>query len=151
MLGKFALVTQIAKFMGPTWGPPGSCRPQMGPMLAPWTLPGSYRVQNGINSWWLLSLCTSLSYQHYRWCGKSSCMVLILQWCIRSEALHAGKVSQLLTKSSSVSICSRKKLLMCIYFVVHLHIFGGAATFLTVLWISLNPNLNVHPGVRVHG
>ena len=24
--------------MGPTWGPPGTCRPQMGPMLAPWTL-----------------------------------------------------------------------------------------------------------------
>ena len=24
--------------MGPTWGPPGFCRPQMGPMLAPWTL-----------------------------------------------------------------------------------------------------------------
>ena len=30
--------SQIAKFMGPTWVPPGSCRPQMGPMLAPWTL-----------------------------------------------------------------------------------------------------------------
>ena len=30
--------SQIAKFMGPAWGPPGSCRPQMGPMLAPWTL-----------------------------------------------------------------------------------------------------------------
>ena len=29
---------QIAKFMGPTWGPPGSWRPQMGPMLAPWIL-----------------------------------------------------------------------------------------------------------------
>ena len=26
--------TQIAKFMEPTWGPPGSYRPQMGPMLA---------------------------------------------------------------------------------------------------------------------
>ena len=24
--------------MGPTWGPPGTCRPQMDPMLAPWTL-----------------------------------------------------------------------------------------------------------------
>ena len=24
--------------MGPTWGPPGSSQPQMGPMLAPWTL-----------------------------------------------------------------------------------------------------------------
>ena len=29
---------QIAKFMGPTWDPPGSCRPQVGPMLAPWSL-----------------------------------------------------------------------------------------------------------------
>ena len=29
---------QIAKFMGLTWGPPGCCRPQMGPMLSPWTL-----------------------------------------------------------------------------------------------------------------
>ena len=32
------LCAQIAKFMGTTWGPPGSCRPQMGRMLAPWTL-----------------------------------------------------------------------------------------------------------------
>ena len=31
-------MSRIAKFMGPTWGPPGSCRPQMGPILAPWTL-----------------------------------------------------------------------------------------------------------------
>ena len=29
---------QIAKFTGPTWGPPRSCRPKMGPMLAPSTL-----------------------------------------------------------------------------------------------------------------
>ena len=32
------LMSQIARFMGPTWGPPGSCRPQIGPMVAPWTL-----------------------------------------------------------------------------------------------------------------
>ena len=30
--------TQTAKFMGLKWGPPGSCRPQMDPMLAPWAL-----------------------------------------------------------------------------------------------------------------
>ena len=35
---EFSKRTQIAKFMGSTWGPPGSCRPQMGPMLTPWTL-----------------------------------------------------------------------------------------------------------------
>ena len=33
-----AMSPQIATFMGPTWGPSGSCRPQMGPMLAPWIL-----------------------------------------------------------------------------------------------------------------
>ena len=30
--------TQITRFIGPTGKPPGSCRPQMGPLLAPWTL-----------------------------------------------------------------------------------------------------------------
>ena len=32
------ITLQIAKFMGPTWGLPGSCRPQMGPILTPGTL-----------------------------------------------------------------------------------------------------------------
>ena len=32
--GRENIPIQIAKFMGPTWGPPGSCRTQMGPMLA---------------------------------------------------------------------------------------------------------------------
>ena len=35
---KITWCTQIARLMGPTWGPPGACRPQMVPMLAPWTL-----------------------------------------------------------------------------------------------------------------
>ena len=30
--------TQIARFMGPTWGPSGADRTQVGPMLGPWTL-----------------------------------------------------------------------------------------------------------------
>ena len=38
------LPSQITKFMGPTWGPPGSCRPQMGPMLAPGTLLSGYSL-----------------------------------------------------------------------------------------------------------
>ena len=41
--------SQIAKFMGSTWGPPGSCRPHMNPMLAKWTLlscvPALHQVQ----------------------------------------------------------------------------------------------------------
>ena len=34
----FHIWTLIARFMGPTWGPSGADRTQMGPMLAPWTL-----------------------------------------------------------------------------------------------------------------
>ena len=30
--------SQRAKLIGPTWGPPEFCRPQMGPILAPWAL-----------------------------------------------------------------------------------------------------------------
>ena len=37
-LSRIAYTTQRAKFMGSTWGPPGSCRPQIGPMSASWTL-----------------------------------------------------------------------------------------------------------------
>ena len=56
------IIPQIAIFMGPTWGPPGSCRPQMGHMLARWTLlsgtinpvpverPDEYRYMNHIHS-----------------------------------------------------------------------------------------------------
>ena len=29
--GDFIKLCQIGKFMGPIWGPPGSCRPKMGP------------------------------------------------------------------------------------------------------------------------
>ena len=36
------ITPHITKFMGPTWGPPGCCWPQMGPMLAPWTFLSGY-------------------------------------------------------------------------------------------------------------
>ena len=44
LLLAFSLCTRIARFVGPTWGPPGSCRPQMGPVLVPWTLLSGYRL-----------------------------------------------------------------------------------------------------------
>ena len=36
------IVTQIARFMGPTWGPAGADRTHVGPMLAHWTLLSGY-------------------------------------------------------------------------------------------------------------
>ena len=37
-----------ARFMGPTWGPSGADRTQVGPMLAPWNLSGTL---NTLPSW----------------------------------------------------------------------------------------------------
>ena len=52
--------SQIARLMGPTWGPPGSCQPQMGPMLAPWTLLSEMlSVSHDIGTWF----CCVLLYQ----------------------------------------------------------------------------------------
>ena len=52
------VTSQIAKFMGPRWDPPGSCRPLMGPILAPWTLlsgipysSSTYQVLHGTHKW----------------------------------------------------------------------------------------------------
>ena len=53
------VLSQIAKFMGPTWGPSGSCWPQMGPMSPPWTL------LSGIEWIWYMSfLLGSCRYVH---------------------------------------------------------------------------------------
>ena len=79
--------TQIAKFMGPTWGPPGSCRPQMGPMLAPWTLLLGYPLPGMMHGRWALSMGVT---QHRRWDGHrtSDCVtgqIVLTLW--RSPAI----------------------------------------------------------------
>ena len=53
---------QIARFMGPTWGPPGSCRPQMGPMLAPWGPGTLYRMLKRIPGTRMSNHNTPLEY-----------------------------------------------------------------------------------------
>ena len=42
-----AVYTMIARFMGPTWGPSGADRTQVGPRLAPWTLLSGYIIYDG--------------------------------------------------------------------------------------------------------
>ena len=84
--------------MRPTWGPPGSCRPQMGPMLAPWTmLLGRWNSHKRLRPrpegiectvQWGISKCI------VQW-GISKCIV---QWgiskCFRGVSLFLHKFSQ---------------------------------------------------------
>ena len=72
-------MSQIVSFMGPTWGSPKPCRPQVGPILTPWTLlSGVQRPECGImqfishSSWgcvltihWLLSVSSNRTYIIY--------------------------------------------------------------------------------------
>ena len=63
-MSKFTSNTQITRFMWPTWGPSGSCRSQMGPVLTPWTLLSGTtgREQKPFNSlFWFRNPC------HHHW------------------------------------------------------------------------------------
>ena len=53
-----AFISQIAKFMGPIWGWHGSCRPQMGSLLVPWTLLSGMSHHNWLWQWpyWICSV-----------------------------------------------------------------------------------------------
>ena len=82
------VTSHIAKFMGPRWGPPGSCRPQMGPLLAPWTLLSGY-----LTKLWSKSIYASKNKVLKKWVNPIGTTVgcfsevgkdtfLTLAWCI---------------------------------------------------------------------
>ena len=66
------VVTQIAMLIGPTWGPPGSCRPQMGPMLAPWTLLLGQPTLLIVMVWWFSTRTDSSCAQQCWWRNHAS-------------------------------------------------------------------------------
>ena len=101
-------LTQIARFMRPTWDPPGSCRPQMGPMLA--TSGKLLLLDNENHSPWespLSSFC--LPYQHsviYLHCCQLLTMgsqsSLSITHCFYSP--HFNKVERGIPVSSGPSV-----------------------------------------------
>ena len=60
--------SQIARFMGPKWGPPGCCRSQMGPMLAPCTLLSGIRFMDAY-------MCHIVRIYIHRNNGSSFCLL----------------------------------------------------------------------------
>ena len=66
MVFAIAVTSLIARFMGPTRGPSGADRTQVGPMLAPWTL------LSAIISYHIISYHIKLLSQRSRW-QRSCC------------------------------------------------------------------------------
>ena len=65
--------SQIEKFMRPTWRPSESCRPQMGPMLAPWSL------LSGYSPFWTRGtrLTRIMWYAHFHTSSFNSCKTIL--------------------------------------------------------------------------
>ena len=85
--------SQIARFMGPTWDPPGSCRPQVGHMLIPWTLLSGIACWRGWDLGWLpLAQIWSMFYLHN--CGAVTLFLLsvvlfdITRTCVHHSLLY---------------------------------------------------------------
>ena len=93
---------QLAKFMGPTLGPPGSCRPQMGPMPAPWSLLSGcvYHIGlyifakmpfHGINTLtWDKATCHNYQCEgqkHHGWNARSRSTIWN-EWIVHSAIVH---------------------------------------------------------------
>ena len=57
--------TQIAMFMGSKWDPSGSCRPQMGPMLAPWILLSGYIICDCARGRPILTICATFRWFYF--------------------------------------------------------------------------------------
>ena len=57
--------SSIARFMGPTWGPSGADRTQVGPMLTRWAFPsGMVEINRGVRkSTWYIIIITVLSHE----------------------------------------------------------------------------------------
>ena len=70
------LAKLIARFIGPTWGPSGADRAQLGPMLAPWTLLSGHWPSL---CYYVESLKCSCKNTAWRGCWLVS-SVLMAQW-----------------------------------------------------------------------
>ena len=87
----------IGKFMGLTQGPPGSCRPQMGPMVAPWTLlSGTVRINFSFK--WIIILvlsCLPISTHHHYSLGSP-----LSVWCYIGYKTSFGTRSRVLVSKA---------------------------------------------------
>ena len=79
----FSLSSLIARFMGPTWGPSGADRTQVGPMLAPWTLLSGMEIPILVRY-----LYTEITTQEELWLQtKSQATILLYLGCFNTKTV----------------------------------------------------------------
>ena len=77
------LKREIARFMGPTWGPSGADRTQVGPMLAPWTL------LSGISTaLWIIKVPYSIGEIYIKFQLQWNCEILMVSREVMLEIIY---------------------------------------------------------------
>ena len=97
----------MAKSMGPTWGPPGSCRPQMSSLMAPWTLLSGYRFTTLIKHT-ILWEPGWLSTRHFPRCWQVQLFIAITPYPLQSR--HMTIMTSQITGNATIcsAACSGK-------------------------------------------
>ena len=128
-IGISSCQSQITRFMRPTWGPARSCRPQVDPTLAPWTL---------------LSGLTWLSVPQLAWANNKVNIKPLYYWsCVRrnyqwqwitlTKGQWCTKCFHIMTSLFHFYIFVHKELRKCVLF----HTFLMHETYLS-WWIQSN-------------
>ena len=131
------LSSQIAKFMGPTWGPPGSCRPQMGPMLAPKTLlSGFFWLYHIHSSQQLLYFCVT----NHCWLIWSNLIVTTMNIKARTQSTALARISDHITSNYHPMIVANRPLLLTWF-----NFNPSSSHIHNIVWAEITypfPNLN---------
>ena len=105
--------TQIANFMGPTWGPPGSCRPQMCPI---WPHELCYQGSDTSMSQWTESSLAKI-VSCCRFCSKplSKQWPLVVKWTRLNKAkLYLYNKMQNVHTENAFENVAHKMLTLCV-------------------------------------
>ena len=90
---------RIARFMGPTWGPPGPCRPQMGPC---WPHEPCYLVHFSEMPWYTGPLILHSQYRGCWWPGDARSQVISSQCIVLVVSQYSGLSTKMVWYNMSV-------------------------------------------------
>ena len=99
-------ISLIARFIGPTWGPSGADRTQVGPMLAPWTLLSGMWHRLGVSCFVVVICCHLISQNKTRSNGPNSYFYQIKAY-IKTIILLVGILANGIYKPYTLRCCGR--------------------------------------------
>ena len=99
-----AVLAQIVRFVWPTWGQPGSWRPQEGPTLAPWILLSG-------RLWRWLCVDWNVSYKSFSFAWSTN-WTQTIRWSIQIKGQNTGWLIVLRTTKHQISVVEMAKSLL---------------------------------------